>query len=81
VAQIAQSEDYLAKVRGLKAVADDLGCTLAQLAIAWCTRNPRVSSVILGASKVSQLEENLAALEVAERLDDEVMERILATVR
>ncbi|HYZ91989.1 MAG TPA: aldo/keto reductase [Actinomycetota bacterium] len=65
-----------AKVRKLKSIADDLGCSLAQLSIAWCAANPNVSSVILGASRVSQLEENLGALEVLPKLDDEVLERI-----
>jgi voltage-dependent potassium channel beta subunit len=80
VADIAQADEYVAKVRALKAIADELDCTLAQLAIAWCTKNPRVSTVILGASRVSQLQENLAALEVADRLDDEVLARILESV-
>jgi voltage-dependent potassium channel beta subunit len=69
------------KVRRLKAVADDLGCSLAQLALAWCTKNRRVSSVITGASRVEQVRENMAALEVAQRLDDEVMARIDAASR
>ena len=60
----------------LKPVADDLGCTLAQLSIAWCLKNPNVSTVILGASRVEQLEENLAAADVAERLTEDVMERV-----
>jgi len=60
----------------LEPVAHGLGGALAQLAIAWCLRNPHVSTVILGASEVSQLEENLGALEVAARLDDGAMERI-----
>jgi len=64
------------KVRALKAIADDLGCPLAQLAIAWCACNPKVSTVIMGASRVEQLQENLRSLEVLERLDDEVMRRI-----
>jgi voltage-dependent potassium channel beta subunit len=64
------------RVRNLKAVADDLGCTLAQLAIAWCTKNKHVSTVITGASKASQVRENMAALEVADRLDADVMARI-----
>jgi voltage-dependent potassium channel beta subunit len=64
------------KVRRLGAVADDLGCSLAQLAIAWCLRNPRVSTVITGASRVEQVHENLRALDVLERLDDETMDRI-----
>lgn len=64
------------KVRRLRAVADDLDCSLAQLAIAWCLRNPRVSTVITGASRVEQVHENLAALDVVERLDDETVARI-----
>jgi aryl-alcohol dehydrogenase-like predicted oxidoreductase len=49
---------------------------LSQLAIAWCASNPNVSSVILGASSVEQLTENLHSLDVLERLDDEVMKQI-----
>jgi aryl-alcohol dehydrogenase-like predicted oxidoreductase len=64
------------KVRKLKVVADDLGCTLAQLSLAWCTKNKHVSTVITGASRVSQVRENMVALEVADRLDDDVMARI-----
>lgn len=65
-----------AKVKALKEVADSLGCTLAQLSIAWCAHNPHVSTVITGASKPSQVTENMASLEVLERLDDEVLHRI-----
>jgi voltage-dependent potassium channel beta subunit len=65
-----------AKVRALKAVADDLGCSLAQLSIAWCAKNPHVSTVITGASRVDQVRENLKALEVLAQLDDGVMARI-----
>jgi voltage-dependent potassium channel beta subunit len=64
------------KVRRLASVADDLGCSLAQLSIAWCARNPRVSTVITGASRVEQVRENLAALDVLERLDDDALARI-----
>jgi voltage-dependent potassium channel beta subunit len=64
------------KVRRLRAVTDDLDCTLAQLAIAWCLRNPHVSTVITGASRVEQVHENLAALDVLERLDDDTLVRI-----
>ena len=78
---VLTDESALAKVRTLKGIADELDCSLAQLAIAWCTKNPRVSTVILGASRLSQLEENLTALEVAERLDDEVLGRIRQAVR
>jgi voltage-dependent potassium channel beta subunit len=68
------------RVRALKAVADDLGCTTAQLALAWCTKNPRVSTVITGASRPEQVVENMAALDVAARLDGDVMARIEAAV-
>ena len=64
------------KVRALKAIADDLGCPLAQLAIAWVAANPHVSTVITGASRVEQVQENLRSLDVLERLDEEVMRRI-----
>lgn len=74
--QSLTDEQKLAKVKKLQGVADDLGCSLAQLAIAWCTKNPHVSTVITGASRVSQVEENFAALEVAPKLDAEVMARI-----
>ena len=64
------------KVRRLQALAAELGVSLPQLAIAWCARNPNVSSVILGASKPEQLRENLRALDVLDRLTPEVMARI-----
>jgi voltage-dependent potassium channel beta subunit len=67
-------------VRALKAIADELGCSLAQLSLAWCTKNPRVSTVITGASRASQVRENMAALDVAERIDDELKERIETAV-
>jgi voltage-dependent potassium channel beta subunit len=60
----------------LEGVAAELGCTVAQLALAWAHRNPRVSTVILGASKLSQLKDNLKALDVAPKLDAAVLERI-----
>ena len=67
-----------AKVRRLAEVADDVGCSPAQLSIAWCARNPQVSSVITGASRVEQVHENLGALEVLERLDDALAARVEA---
>jgi len=70
--------DRNAKVSALKAVADELDCTLAQLAIAWCARNPHVSTVITGASRPSQVTENMAALEVLDQLDDGLVARIEA---
>ncbi len=71
-----QGRRNIEKVRELPAVAKDLGCTLPQLAIAWCLKNPDVSTVITGASKPRQVVENMKALEVADRLTPEVMARI-----
>jgi voltage-dependent potassium channel beta subunit len=64
------------KVRKLRPIADTLGCTRAQLAIAWCLRNPHVSTVITGASRPEQVEENLAALQVVDKLTPDVIEQI-----
>ena len=63
-------------VAKLEAVAADLGCSVGQLAIAWCANNPRVSTVIMGASKLSQLRDNLRAVDVLPKLDAAVMARI-----
>ena len=68
--------DANAKVAELKTVADDIGCSLAQLAVAWTVSNPDVSTVLLGASRVEQVEENLKALEVVPELTDERLARI-----
>jgi voltage-dependent potassium channel beta subunit len=65
-----------AAVAQLEPIAAELGGNLAQLSIAWATRNPHVSTVITGASRLGQLQENLGALAVAERLTPEVMARI-----
>lgn len=67
-------------VTRLGEVAADLGCTTAQLAIAWCTRNPHVSTVMTGATSPRQVEENMGALEVRDRLDEDVLARIDAIV-
>jgi len=68
--------DRLAKVRALKTTADRLGCTLAQLAIAWVLRNPNVSTVITGASRVEQVRENIAAANVVTKLTPEIIGEI-----
>jgi aryl-alcohol dehydrogenase-like predicted oxidoreductase len=68
------------KVAGLQGIADGLDCTLAQLSLAWCVKNPHVSTVITGASRVEQVHENLAALDVVPELTDEVMERIAGVI-
>jgi voltage-dependent potassium channel beta subunit len=66
----------IAVARRLAPLAADLGCTMAQLALAWCLKNPRVSTVITGASRASQITENLRALDVVARLTPDVMARI-----
>ncbi len=70
--------ERIAVVRELTALAQELGMTTAQLALAWLLRVPEVSSVITGASKVSQLEENVAAVEHQDKLTEDVLERIEA---
>lgn len=77
----ALTESRLEVVRKLKReVADELGVSLPQLGIAWCVKNPNVSTVILGASKTTHLRENLDTLKVVPLLTDEVMERIDAVL-
>jgi voltage-dependent potassium channel beta subunit len=66
----------LQKVRELAEVADELGCTVAQLALAWCLKNPDVSTVITGASRPEQVAQNMEALNVVAKLADEVMARL-----
>ena len=65
-----------AAVGELEAIADGLGCKVAQLAIAWVAKNPHVSTVITGASKLEQLKTNLGAVEVLPKLTPEVMAQI-----
>ena len=66
----------IAKVRRLAPIAADLGCTMAQLALAWCARNPNVSTVITGATRAAQVSENMKALEVVPKLSADVLARI-----
>ncbi|WHZ09653.1 MAG: Voltage-gated potassium channel subunit beta-1 (K(+) channel subunit beta-1) (Kv-beta-1) [Burkholderiaceae bacterium] len=68
-----------AAVLQIEPIAAELGCTLSQLAIAWAARNPRISTVITGASRLAQLKENLAAAELLARLTPAVVEQIEAT--
>jgi voltage-dependent potassium channel beta subunit len=70
--------ERLEKVRALKPIADDLGCTPAQLSIAWVLKNPNVSTVITGASRVEQVRENMQATSVAPKLTSEILERMEA---
>lgn len=70
------TEERIAKVQQLEEVAEDLGITTAQLAIAWLLRRKEISSVITGATRLSQLEENIASGEAVDKLTNEVLERI-----
>lgn len=63
-------------VKKLKPVAERLGVTQSQLAVAWCLKNPNVSSVITGASRPEQIEENVGALKVLDKLTPEVLAEI-----
>ncbi len=64
------------KVNRLEPVAKELGSTMAQMALAWCLKNPNVSTVMTGASRPEQVVENMNALEVVSKLNSDVMERI-----
>ncbi|MGE0929743.1 potassium channel beta subunit family protein [Peijinzhouia sedimentorum] len=69
-------EENLQKIRRMTAFAKEIGISMANLAIAWCLKNPNVNTVILGASKQSQLEENLKSLDALPKLTDEVITKI-----
>lgn len=71
-----QSQKNIEKVTKLMPIAKELECTMAQLALAWCLKNPNVSTVITGASKPEQVKENMKALSVAEKLSADVMDEI-----
>ncbi|MBL7829778.1 MAG: aldo/keto reductase, partial [Saprospiraceae bacterium] len=72
----AITEERLNIVKNINQLANELGITLPKLAIAWCLKNKNVSTVILGATKVDQLEETLSSLNVLNTLDENVMQRI-----
>jgi voltage-dependent potassium channel beta subunit len=77
--ELFESEEWqrrLEKVRALTGMAEDMGTNMARLAIAWCLKNPNVSTVITGASRVEQVQDNLKALEVVSLLTDDVMAEI-----
>lgn len=72
----AITPERIEMVRQLKPIADELGCSQAQLALAWCLKNPNVSTVITGASRAEQVGQNMAALDIVPKLTDDVMGRI-----
>ena len=69
-------QQKIAKVKALEPIAKDLGCTLSQLALAWCLKNPFVSTVITGASRVEQVHENMKAADVVAKITPEILEKI-----
>ena len=71
-----EGDKRLETVRQLGAVADDLGVPMSQMGLAWCLKNPNISTVITGASRESQVKSNMGAMDVLPRLTDDVMERI-----
>ncbi len=71
-----KDKEKLAKVAALEPIAKELGCTLSQFALAWCLKNPFVSTVITGASRVEQVRENMKASDVVDKITPEMMERI-----
>jgi voltage-dependent potassium channel beta subunit len=75
-----RGQEKIAQAKKLGSLAQELGMTASQLAIAWCLKNPNVSSVILGATKTSQLAENLASMEHVSKLSAEVLSKIEAIV-
>ena len=71
-----EARQRLDKVKQLAHIASDLGATLPRLALAWCLKNPNVSSVITGASKPAQVKENMKAGNLVSKLTRDVMKRI-----
>jgi voltage-dependent potassium channel beta subunit len=71
-----EGQKKLAKVKEIKKISDDLGVSLAKFSIAWCLACPYVSTVILGASKLEQLKENCAALEVLPLMTEDVIQKV-----
>ena len=69
-------EDNLKKVNKLSELADKLGISLPQLSIAWCLKNPNVSTAILGATKLTQLKENIKSLDAVSLLTEGVLQKI-----
>ena len=80
LAERMSDQDALERIERLRPIADRLGCSMAQLALAWCTKHPMVSTVITGASRASQVVENFGALDVIPLLTDDVKAEMEAAV-
>ncbi len=70
--------DRIARVEALRPLADDMGATLAQFSLAWCLQNPHVSTVLTGASRVDQINENLKALDFVDQFTPDVLDAVAA---
>ena len=68
--------DWIAATERLRPISNELGCTLSQLAIAWCASNPHVSTVITGASRTAQVVENMGAIAIIPKLNAELLQQI-----
>ena len=77
---LGRGDINVSRAQKLKPIADELGVSMAQLSLAWCLTNPHVSTVLLGASRLEQLDHNLGALDVVDRLDAGLRQRIEAAV-
>ena len=71
-----EAQQQIEKVRQLSVIAQELECSMAQMAIAWCLKNPHVSTVITGASRSQQVTENMKALDVVSKLNSDIIARI-----
>jgi len=71
-----EAKEQIAKIRQLTKLAYDIGTSMTRLALAWCLKNPNVSTVITGASRPAQVEDNMQALAVTDLLTDDVLEQI-----
>ncbi len=76
-----ETQRNIEKVKQLSPISEEIGSSLAQLALAWCLKNPNVSTVITGASRPEQVGENLQAIDFVELLTDGVMDRIEAILK
>ena len=74
--QRALTPERIGQLKQLQGIADELDCTMAQLGLAWCLKNPNVSTVITGASRPAQVTENMRALDVVPKLTPEVLARL-----
>ena len=76
-----RGKERLATVKALLPIAEELATSMTKLALAWCLLNPNVSTIILGASKIDQLKENLACVEVVPLLTEEIQNKIQSILK